>query len=201
MCCRLDIGAGLCNLRGTAMVTRFRILRFILPALAGLLLMGGCVTTSGTRSGSGLVMVVDGQGSVAGTGIDAADLLLACTDLQRGLLSVPEIAGAVQPLQLLVEPVENDTRLSLNLAELDQAVRAQLTAGAPWQCRLLAEAEGGGEVDYYVAGRLQRFIPDRPDAGERLLYTLQLIDARNSELVWVGLTELRHRSTAAPNPR
>jgi hypothetical protein len=177
------------------------MLRFFLPALAGLLLMGGCVTTGDPRSGAGLVMVVDEQGLVAGTGIDAADLLLACTDLQRGMLTVPEIAGAVRPLHLLVEPVENDTRLTLNLAELDQAVHAQLTAGAPWQCRLLAAAGGKVEADYYVAGRLQRFMPDRPEAGERLLYTLQLIDARNSELVWVGLTELRHRPAAEPDLR
>lgn len=171
----------------------------ILPALVGMLFLGGCVTPGGGRSGSGLAMVVDEQGLVAGTGIDAADLLLACTDLQRGLLTVPEIAGAARPLHLLVEPVENDTRLSLNETALDKAVRAQLTSGAPWQCRFLHQAENGAGADYYVTGRLQRLQPDGPDAGERLLYTMELIDARNSELVWVGLSELRHNPAAGPN--
>lgn len=172
----------------------------MLPALAGLLLLGGCVTPGGSRSGSGMVMVVDERGLVAGTGIDAADLLLACMDLQHGLLTVPEIAGAPRPLHLLVEPVENDTRLTLNVSALDGAVRAQLASGAPWQCRFLNAAQNGAEVDYYVTGRLQRLMPAGPDPTGRLLYTLQLIDARNSELVWVGLTELRHEPTAVPNP-
>lgn len=182
------------------MVSRLRYFGFILPVLAGLLLMGGCVSPGGTRSGPGLVMVVDEQGSVAGTGIDAADLLLACTDLQHGLLTVPEIAGAVRKLHLLAEPVENDTRLSLNVTALDRAVRAQLAAGAPWQCRFLNAPGDNADVDYYVVGRLQRFKPDGPETVERLLYTLQLIDARNSELVWVGLSELRLQPTTAPNP-
>ena len=182
------------------MVIRFRNFGFLLPALAGLLLLGGCVTTGGTRSGAGLAMVVDEQGLVAGTGIDAADLLFACTDLQRGLLSVPEITGAVRKLHLLVEPLENDTRLTLNLAALDRALQAQLAAGAPWQCRFLTEAGDAADVDYYVVGRLQRFKPEGPETDERLLCTLQLIDARNSELVCVGLSELRLQPTAAPNP-
>lgn len=183
------------------MVMCFRQLGFILPALAGLLLLNGCVTTEGARSGGGLAMMVDAQGLVAETGIDAADLLIACTDLQRGLWTVPEIAGAARRLQLQVEPVENDTRLTLNLAAVDRAVHAQLVAGAPPQCQFVAGHEGGAGFDYHVAGRLQQLHPAHPEDDGRLLYTLQLIDAHNSELVWVGMSELRHRAEGDPNSR
>jgi hypothetical protein len=166
--------------------------KLLLFSLAALL--AGCATDGITSRPHVSVLPVDANGLLAGTGFDATDVSMACDCLQRGLGTVPEIAGARRAVQIEIEPVANNTRYAVNGAAFNSAVRQQLAAWSPPQWHFVAGDSPSATVDYVLAGRLQHLRPLRPADGVTLLYSFQLIDARTSELVWESTAELKNQS-------
>lgn len=168
---------------------------------AGLALLSGCATDGGSGRRLVVTLPVDGAGLITGTGFEAAGVKVACSAMQRGLDSVPVLARARQAVKIVVEPVVNDTRYALNTAVFNRAVREQLAAWAPRQRRFLAAASESDGVGFYLAGRLQHLRPLAPtNGGVTLLYSFQLIDASNSEIVWEGTAELKNRAFHESSP-
>lgn len=166
--------------------------------MAGLALLAGCTTDGGAVRPQVVTLPVDANGLVAGTGFDAADVKVACRAMQRGLESVPAIGHARRAVQIVVEPIINDTRLAVETTVFERAVREQLAAWAPRPWHFESASPASSRVDYYLAGRLQHLKPLVPTDGVTLLYSFQLIDAGTSEIVWEGTAELKNRSFQDP---
>ena len=156
-----------------------------------LLLLGGCATPGVDPLLPAAQMRVNGSGQIADTGFDAIDLVVACNQIQHGIGTVPEIAHHRGPVRIAVEPVVNDTRFAVDKVTFDDAVLGQLRFRAPRTRLFMKDEPASGEgVDYYLGGRLQRLKPLAPTDHVILLYSFQLIDARNSEINWEGSAEI-----------
>lgn len=156
--------------------------------------LAGCATDGTSPRPRAIVFQTDDLGCLAGTGFDASDLTVACSNIQRGLGSVPAIAMARRPLTIVAEPVVNDSRFTVAAPALAAAIRGQLAAWSPPQWRFPAAADPAGGADYFLVGRLQHLRPLQPVDHVILLYSVQLVDARTSEIMWEGTAELRNRA-------
>ena len=167
----------------------------LLPAVALALGLGGCTTTDTNPRKPAAEMRVNARGEIAGTGFAAIDLVVACADLQRALGLFPEASGRGHRVSIVVEPVKNDTRFALDMPAFNDALFGQLVyrAGEGWV--FLPEGSPAAEqADYFLAGRLQNLRPVQPEAHATLLYSFQLIDSRNSEIVLEGSAELKNHA-------
>jgi len=178
---------------------------FRLPVLAMSLLpwWGGCATDGGTALIPAAEMRVNEFGRIANTGLAASELVVACNEMLRGFGEVPEIALSRGRVRIVVEPVVNDSRLALAETIFNEAVLGQIALRTPRQWQFLPGGDQAtAAADFFLANRLQRVRPVAPVDHEILLYTHQLIDARSSEIVWVGSAELKYYPlTPAPAPK
>jgi hypothetical protein len=191
----------------------------ILSAGAASLFLAGCASR-GVQNPSGVPvteMKADERGFVAGTGIESQDLVAVTDKMARNILSVPEIANAKTTPRIVIDPVVNETRFAINKDLFTDRIRAQLNEHANGKVRFLArdrmkalererDLKQQGAVtassdpnvvefkgaDYFLTGKLGG-MSGRTSAGvsDYVLYTFQLIDARTSEIVWEGSSEIK----------
>ncbi|MFT3869054.1 MAG: penicillin-binding protein activator LpoB [Nibricoccus sp.] len=191
----------------------------ILSAGAASLFLAGCASR-GVQNPSGVPvteMKADERGFVAGTGIESQDLVAVTDKMARKILSTPEIANAKVTPRIVIDPVVNETRFAINKDLFTDRIRAQLNENANGKVRFLArdrmkalererDLKQQGAVtassdpnvvefkgaDYFLTGKLGG-MSGRTSAGvsDYVLYTFQLIDARTSEIIWEGSSEIK----------
>lgn len=194
----------------------------LLPAglAAGTFLLGGCATTEGVRNPSGVPvteMRPDERGFVAGTGIEAQDLVTVTDRMARSILGIPQIARAQNPPSVVLEPVVNNTRFPINKDIFLTRIRTQLNSKSAGQVSFLdremmktlqreRELKRSGQVtasadpnvvefggaDYFLTGKLDG-MTTRTTAGtsDYVLYSFRLTDARTSRIVWEDSAEIK----------
>jgi PBP1b-binding outer membrane lipoprotein LpoB len=190
-----------------------------LSTAAALALVAGCAS-SGVKNPSGVPvtrMNADEQGFVAGTGVESQDLVAVTDKMARSVLSVPQIAGAVRPPVVVLDPVDNQTRFPINKEIFLTRIRSELNSKCRGKVMFLArdrmaalekernlKREGavtaGSDpqvqefkgADYLLTGTLQG-LSTRTKAGtsDYILYAFQLIDARTSAIVWEDNAEIK----------
>jgi PBP1b-binding outer membrane lipoprotein LpoB len=183
------------------------------------MLLAGCANR-GVQNPSGVPvteMKADERGFVAGTGVESQDLVAVTDKMARKILSTPEIANAKTTPRIVIDPVVNDTRFAINKDLFTDRIRALLNENANGKVRFLArdrmktlerekELKQQGAVtassdpsvvefkgaDYFLTGKLGG-MSGRTSAGvsDYVMYTFQLIDARTSEIVWEGFSEIK----------
>ena len=186
---------------------------------AVLALLSGCAS-SGVKNPSGVSvthMTADEQGFVAGTGVESQDLVMVADKMARGIVGIPQIANAVTPPTIVLEPVDNQTRFPINKELFLTKIRAQLNSKARGKMMFLARSQmealekernrkREGQVtassdpnlqefkgaDYFLTGTLQG-LSTRTAAGtsDYILYDFHLIDARTSGIVWEDSAEMK----------
>ena len=194
------------------------LIKLILP-LTTAALVAGCAS-SGVKNPSGVPvtrMNADEQGFVAGTGVESQDLVAVTDKMARSVLSFPQIAGAVRPPVVVLDPVDNQTRFPINKDIFLTRIRTQLNSKSAGKVTFLArdrmaalekernlKREGAvtasGDpakqefkgADYFLTGTLQG-LSTRTTKGtsDYILYAFQLIDARTSAIVWEDNAEIK----------
>lgn len=189
-----------------------------LTLLAGALLAAGCA--SGVKNPSGVpvtVMNADEQGFVAGTGIESQDLVAVTDKMARSILNTPEIKGFAGTPRVVLLPVENETRFTINKDMFLTRIRAQLNSKAQGRVRFLARdrmqaledernLKRQGQVtsttdpnvqefkgaDFFLTGKLQS-LTTKAAAGisDYVLYSFQLIDPRTTDILWEDSAEVK----------
>lgn len=191
----------------------------LLVAVAAVAAFTGCAT-SGVKNPSGVpvtVMKTDEQGFVAGTGIESQDLVSVTEKMARGIVGIPQIAGAKTPPRVVLEPVKNETRFPINKEIFLTRIRTQLNSKATGKVIFLAREnmaalereralKQSGQVtassdpnvvefkgaDYFLTGSLQG-MTTKAAAGtsDYVLYSFRLIDARTSDIIWEDAAEIK----------
>lgn len=195
-------------------------LRFL--AFAGVaapaLFLAGCAT--GVKNPSGVPvteMKADERGFVAGTGVESQDLVAVTDKMARGVLGIPEIAGAKVTPRIVLDPVVNETRFPINKDIFLTRIRTQLNEKSMGKVRFLdremmktlereRDLKRSGQVtasadpnvvefrgaDFFLTGKLQG-LTTRTSAGtsDYVLYSFRLTDARTSEIVWESSSEIK----------
>jgi PBP1b-binding outer membrane lipoprotein LpoB len=191
-----------------------------LPALTLVaLLAAGCA--SGVKNPSGVpvtVMNADEQGFVAGTGIESQDLVAVTDKMARSILNTAEIKTfASGTPRIVLLPVENETRFTLNKDIFLTRIRTQLNSKAQGKVRFLArdrmqalederrlKREGSVTsttnpnvqefkgADFFLTGKLSG-LTTKTQAGvsDYVLYSFQLIDPRTSDILWEDSAEIK----------
>src|ERR1035441_7246240 len=186
---------------------------------AMVLLVAGCAS-SGVKNPSGVSvthMNADEQGFVAGTGVESQDMVMVADKMARSILAIPQIANAPTPPNIVLNPVDNQTRFPINKDIFLTRIRAQLNSKAQGKVMFLARSQmealekernlkRQGTVtasvdpnvqefkgaDYFLTGTLQG-MSTRTTAGtsDYILYDFHLIDARSSGIVWEDSAEIK----------
>jgi len=192
--------------------------KLIVP-IAAAAVITGCAS-SGVKNPSGVPvtrMNADEQGFVAGTGVESQDLVAVTDKMARSVLSIPQIAGAVTPPVVVLDPVDNQTRFPINKDIFLTRIRSELNSKCRGKVMFLArdrmaalekernlKREGAVTAssdptvqefkgtDYLLTGTLQG-LSTRTKAGtsDYILYAFQLIDARTSAIVWEDNAEIK----------
>jgi penicillin-binding protein activator len=179
---------------------------------AAVSLLVGCAS-AGVRNPSGVPttqMRADERGFVAGTGIESQDVVTVADQMARSLLGVPQIANAKGAPRIVLEPVKNDTRFTINQNIFLKEIRAMLNEKAAGKMLFLdrermAELEKerqlkqSGQVtsstdpnvnqfkgaDFILTGELTG-LTTRTSEGtsDYILYTFQLLDPNTSDIIW-----------------
>ena len=195
------------------------LLRPAVLLIATGLLVAGCAS-SGVRNPSGTGVTVlkpDEAGFVGGTGVESQDMVAVTEKMARGILAVPAIQQAATAPRVVLLPIENNTRFTINKDLMLTRIRARLNSQAQGRAVFLArdrmaalEAERqlkqSGQVtsaadpnvvefrgaEYFLTGRIDGS-STRTSRGisDYVLYSFQLIDARTSEIVWEDLAEMK----------
>jgi PBP1b-binding outer membrane lipoprotein LpoB len=191
-----------------------------LIALAGgMALLVGCAS-NGVKNPSGVgvtQMRGDERGFVAGTGVESQDLVSVADKMARSILNIPEISKAQTPPRIVVLPVVNETRFPIAKDIFVDKVRIELNKSSQGKVRFLArdsmtaleqerDAKRAGTVtsssdpkaqefkgaDYFLKGKLQG-MSTRTSSGtsDYVLYSFQLVDARNSEIIWEDAADVK----------
>ncbi len=194
--------------------------RLLLPAVvAAVSLVSGC-STYGVRnpSGSGVkVLQPEEAGTVAGTGIESQDLVAVSDKMARGIVGLDRIKSAGTPPNVVLLPVENETRFAINKDLFNTRIRAQLNQKAAGKVNFLARerlqalqkerelkqqgALTGGTVpgnagfagaDYMLTGKLSSLTTkSSKGVSDYVLYTFQLIDVQSSSILWEDFAEIK----------
>jgi penicillin-binding protein activator len=184
-----------------------------------LLLAAGCASR-GVRNPSGIgvtEMEADERGFVAGTGIESQDLVAVTDQMARSILGIPQIAQAMTPPVVLLDPVVNDTRFPINKELFLTRIRVLLNSKSAGRVQFVARdrmaalereraMQQSGQVtatrdanvieykggDFVLTGTLQG-LSTRTSRGtsDYILYSFQLIDARTSAIVWEDFAEVK----------
>jgi len=194
------------------------ITKLLLP-LTTAALVAGCAS-SGVKNPSGVPvtrMNADEQGFVTGTGIESQDLVAVTDKMARSILGIPQIANAVAPPIIVLDPVNNETRFPINKDLFLTRMRSELIKKSGGKVTFLArermaalekernlKREGAVTsssdptvqefkgADYVLTGTLSG-IPTRTAAGtsDYIFYEFQLIDNRTSAIVWGDNAEIK----------
>lgn len=194
------------------------ITKLLLP-LTTAALVAGCAS-SGVKNPSGVPvtrMNADEQGFVAGTGIESQDLVAVTDKMARSILGIPQIANAVAPPIIVLDPVVNETRFPINKDIFLSRIRGELVKKSGGKVTFLArermaalerernlKREGAVTstsdptvqefkgADYFLTGELKG-LSTRTAAGtsDYILYDFHLIDARTSAIVWEDNAEIK----------
>ena len=177
-------------------------------------LISGCAS-SGVRNPSGIPVTelkADERGYVSGTGIESQDIVAVSDKMARGVLGVPEIAGAKAIPRIALLPVENQTAFPINKEIFLEEIMANLNEKATGKVRFLArermadlekerEAKRAGTVtsttdptlnqfkgaDYFLTGTLLgQTTTSSAGRSDYILYSFKLIDPNTSEIIWQG---------------
>src|SRR5262245_3197086 len=181
--------------------------------------ISGCAS-SGVKNPSGVPvthMKADEQGFVAGTGIESQDLVSVTDKMARSILGIQQIANALTPPIVVLDPVENQTRFPINKDIFLTRIRTELNSKCLGKVQFLArdrmaalekernlKREGAVTADsdpraqefkganYFLTGSLQG-LSTRTKAGtsDYILYAFQLIDVRTSVIVWEDKAEIK----------
>jgi penicillin-binding protein activator len=181
--------------------------------------LAGCAS-SGVKNPSGVPvteMRADERGFVAGTGIESQDIVRVTDQMARHILSIPQIANAVNPPCVVLDPVDNQTRFPINKDMFLERIRFELMKQAGGKVQFLArdrmkaleherELKRAGQVtasadpnavefkgaDFFLTGKLMGQTT-RTAAGtsDYILYTFELVDARTSVSVWGDSAEIK----------
>lgn len=160
-------------------------------------------------------------GVVRGTGNESQDLAAVTEKMARGILGIPVVAGAKITPHIVLEPVVNNTRFPIDRDIFLTRIRVMLNSRAMNKVRFLdrammarfqeaqqirisaepavaampAAAPHNGELrsaDYFLAGQLDGVTATtQAGAGDSVLYSLRLTDARTSAIVWEESYEIR----------
>ena len=179
----------------------------------------GCAS-EGVQNPSGVPvteMKADERGFVAGTGVESQDLVAVTDKMARGILGAPEIANATTRPYIVLDPVINETRFPINKDIFNDRILNQLMEHAAGKVRFLArdrmkalererDLKRAGQVtasadpnavefrgaDFLLTGKLQG-MTTRTSAGtsDYVMYSFELINARTSEIVWRGSSEIK----------
>ncbi|HYE33522.1 MAG TPA: CsgG/HfaB family protein [Methylomirabilota bacterium] len=179
----------------------------------------GCAS-SGVKNPSGVPvtqMNADERGFVAGTGIESQDLVAVTDKMARSILDTPQIQKAQGTPRVVLLPVNNDTRFTINKDIFTTRMRALLNSRSRGRVIFLArenmqalererELKQSGQVttssdpnvvefkgaDFFLTGKLSG-MSTRASAGtsDFVLYTFQLIDARTSDIIWEDFAEIK----------
>lgn len=190
------------------------------PVLLAAALLGGCATSEGVRNPSGVPVTElrpDERGFVAGTGIEAQDMVAVTDRMARSILGIPQISRAATPPSVVLEPVVNNTRFPVNKDIFLTRLRTQLNSKAAGRVSFLdrdlmktlqreRELKRSGQVtasadpnvvefggaDYFLTGKLDG-MSTRTAAGtsDYVLYSFRLTDARTSRIVWEDSAEIK----------
>lgn len=190
-----------------------------LASVAAAALLAGCAS-SGVKNPSGVGVThlnADEQGFVAGTGIESQDIVAVTDKMARSILAIPQIANAVNPPVIVLDPVDNQTRFPINKDLFLTRIRAQLNSKTMGKVQFLArdrmnallkerEAKRQGQytasadpnvqefkgADFFLTGTLQGQ-STRTSAGtsDYILYDFHLIDARTTAIVWEDMAEIK----------
>ena len=193
--------------------------RILLPLLAAASLASGC-STYGVRDpkGSGVtVLRPDETGRVAGTGVESQDLVAVSDKMARGIVGIERIKSAAVPPNVVLLPVENETRFTINKDIFNARIRGLLSQKASGKVNFLARERlqalekerelkqqgaltGGtqpgptefGGADYFLTGKLSSMTTKSArGVSDYVLYSFQLIDARTSSIVWEDFSEVK----------
>lgn len=194
------------------------ITKLLLPITTAAL-VAGCAS-SGVKNPSGVPvtrMNADEQGFVAGTGIESQDLVAVTDKMARSILGIPQIANAVAPPIIVLDPVVNETRFPINKDIFLSRIRGELVKKSGGKVTFLArermaalerernlKREGAVTsssdptvqefkgADYFLTGELKG-LSTRTAAGtsDYILYDFHLIDARTSAIVWEDNAEIK----------
>jgi hypothetical protein len=137
--------------------------------------------------------------------------------MARSILGVPEIANATARPYIVLDPVINETRFPINKDIFNDRILNQLLEHAAGKVRFLArdrmkalererDLKRAGQVtasadpnagefrgaDFFLTGKLQG-MTTKTSAGtsDYIMYSFELIDARTSEIVWRGSSEIK----------
>ena len=157
-------------------------------------------------------MNADEKGFVQGTGIESQDLVAVSDKMARSILAVPQIAQALTPPVIVLDPVQNKTRFPINKDIFLTRLRTRLNSQAAGKVQFLArdrmaalqreqELNAANGVagaatfkgaDYILTGALES-ISTRTSQGQSdyVLYSFQLIDARTSVIIWEDSAEIK----------
>jgi penicillin-binding protein activator len=182
-------------------------------------LLAGCAS-SGVKNPSGVSVTEmrgDEKGFVGGTGIESQDVLRVADKMARELLSVQQIANARGVPRILLLPVKNDTRFTINKEIFLREIRAALNERAAGKMLFLArdrtpemerelELKRTGQVssstdpninqfkgaDFMLTGELTG-LTTRMSTGtsDYILYSFQLLDPNTSDIIWEGSDRIK----------
>ena len=179
----------------------------------------GCAS-EGVQNPSGVPvteMKADERGFVAGTGVESQDLVTVTDKMARGILSVPEIANAATRPYVVLDPVINETRFPINKDIFNDRILNRLMEQATGKVRFLArdrmkalererDLKRAGQVttsadpnvvefrgaDFFLTGKLQGMTTQAAaGVSDYVMYSFELIDARTSEIIWRGSSEIK----------
>ena len=188
-------------------------------SLAAAASLAGCAT-QGVQNPAGAPvteMRPDERGRVAGTGVESQDMVAVTDKMARKILEIPEIANAKTPPRIVLEPVVNNTRFTVNKDIFLTKIRTQLNEQASGKVRFLDRAmmatlereqrlKQQGLVtatadpnvtefrgaDYFLTGTLEG-MSTRTTQGmsDYVLYSFRLTDARTSDIVWESSLDIK----------
>ncbi len=190
-----------------------------LSLLASVLLASGCAST-GVRNPGGTGVTVlkpEESGFVGGTGVESQDLVQVTDKMARSILDTPQIRNAAGTPRVVLDPVVNETRFTLNKDIFLTRIRTALNRNARGKVVFLArdrmqtlereqQLKQSGAVtsssdpnavefkgaDFFLTGKLQG-MTTRTSKGvsDYVLYSFQLIDARTSDILWEDSAEVK----------
>ena len=186
----------------------------IAAALLGTL---ACTNINSPNGPSVTEMRASERGFVAGLGIESQDLVTIAEKMARSLLGTEQIANAKGKPVVVLKSITNKTRFPVNMDIFLTRIRVAFSENASKKIQFVArehieklEAERdlklagqvtGGEkikgnqfkgADFILTGTFKG-ISSRGNAGasDYILYTFQLINPDNSDILWEGFHEIK----------
>ena len=196
-----------------------RVMKNASTAIVATALLGfvACTNVNSPNGPSVTELRPDERGFVAGLGIESQDLVTISDKMARGILGAEPIANAQGKPVIVLEPINNDTRFPIDKDIFLTRIRVSLSGNANGKIQFVArehidklEAERDRKLAGLVTGgeKLQgnefrgaefiltgtsKAISSRGNAGasDYVLYTFQLIDPDNSDIIWEGFHEIK----------